>query len=142
MELFGMSRGFIFVMDRSSMFSWRKTFLPSEPANMIKVWAYGWYNSSEKPWEHPKQNPEMGYLQVEYPYIFTVQMYEYNSTYTIQDGNTFEVIATNSTPQTPFFPGPNYNFPLYFGGTEVTTTETTVSFTKDLCCGNPKCKIV
>jgi hypothetical protein len=133
-KLFGFSRGFVEVMWESCMFSWRKTMGNDEPADKIKLWGYGWKNSTYPPWEHPAQNPLMGYLDIAVPYVISLSSYANHCQYVLQDQHG-RLLANATTPQEPYRNGgPSYFFSLYFGGTEVTTQPVTVSYTKNLAC--------
>lgn len=127
------------------MFSWRSTFLKHEPQNKINVWGYGWYNiryefdslssqiQSMPPWEHPTQNPFMGYFDIETEYVFRVTANELNCTYEIFDSKK-NLLSSAFTPQLPFDYGPSYYFILFFGGEETTTVPVTVSYSKNVNC--------
>jgi hypothetical protein len=132
-KLFGFSRGFVEVMWQSCMFSWRATRGPKEPSNKIMLWGYGWKNSTYKPWQHPEQNPFMGFIDVDTPYLISLQGLKDRCTYELADG-AGKIIKTATTPQEAQAPGPSYFFSLYFGGTETTTQPVTVSYSRDTRC--------
>lgn len=90
-------------------------------------------NVSMPPWEHPEQNPFMGYFDVETEYIFRVKANELNCTYEIFSNNQ-KLLSSAFTPQLPFDYGPSYYFVLYFGGEETTTVPVTVSYSKNVEC--------
>eukprot|EP00656_Telonema_subtile_P006519 TRINITY_DN13016_c0_g1_i1.p1 TRINITY_DN13016_c0_g1~~TRINITY_DN13016_c0_g1_i1.p1 ORF type:complete len:231 (+),score=23.37 TRINITY_DN13016_c0_g1_i1:202-894(+) len=129
-KLFGFSRGTTPVMSQSCMFGWRKSYQPGEPQGTVKVWGYGWFNSSMKPWEHPLQNPDMGFFNTSTEYVFELVSNPLNCTYTIREPSSWQVVASASTPQLPPRKGPSYYFNLYFGGEETTTQPVTVSYSK------------
>mmetsp|Transcript_18229 Transcript_18229/g.45588 ORF Transcript_18229/g.45588 Transcript_18229/m.45588 type:complete len:151 (-) Transcript_18229:600-1052(-) len=136
-KLFGFSRGIVPVMDKSCMFSWRPS-MPwiGEPEGKIKVYAYGWKNSSIEPWEHPAQNPPMGYFDAGEEYIFTVERYDTMCEYRVLDGKSETLINKETTPQEEGGLDSGVKFALYFGGEVPATAPVQVKYSKELCCGD------
>eukprot|EP01090_Pellita_catalonica_P009653 TRINITY_DN20776_c0_g1_i1.p1 TRINITY_DN20776_c0_g1~~TRINITY_DN20776_c0_g1_i1.p1 ORF type:complete len:231 (-),score=-5.74 TRINITY_DN20776_c0_g1_i1:33-725(-) len=130
-KLFGSSRGFIPVMDMSCMFAWRQHYRPDDPKDKIGIWAYGWKNASYIPWHHERQTPFMTWIDIDKPYVFSLEESEDRCFYTVSS-TSGELLAKNYTIQEPFAYGPSYYFVLFFGGTETTTAPVTVSYNKDV----------
>eukprot|EP01027_Heterolobosea_sp_BB2_P011807 GEZU01017149.1.p1 GENE.GEZU01017149.1~~GEZU01017149.1.p1 ORF type:complete len:274 (+),score=39.88 GEZU01017149.1:31-852(+) len=133
-KLFGFTRGYVPVMDRSCMFAWRRTLGAShaEPEGKLIVDAYGWRDAKEKPWETPGQMPYMATLDPEHEYLFEIFKLETSCNYIIADGETGEVIATASTSHLPGGVDEGFKFALYFGGDVAATQDVTVSYSKNV----------
>jgi hypothetical protein len=63
--------------------------------------------------------PFMATLEPNKDYIFSLKGFPSYCSYSIFDGETHKLIATNTTKELPPAFGPSYFFSLYFGGGSV-----------------------
>jgi hypothetical protein len=123
-KLFGFTRGIVPVMDKSCMFSWVQHL---DAGMKITVFAYGWYNSTVRPWEHPIQNPKMADLDANVPYRMRLQKSETLCSYSIADEQG-ALVAEATTPQMEGGLADGVKFLLFFGGDAPATQDVTVSY--------------
>jgi hypothetical protein len=124
-------------------------------AGLIRIYGYGWHDSKTKPWEHPAQvcffvlllgfstwllrtiflqNPDMGLIEPQHPYIFSVHKQDVLCSYSIVDALSGSVVANATTPQLSGGLDSGVRFALYFGGEVPATQDVTVSYTEDPHC--------
>lgn len=129
-KLFGISRGFVPIMDKSCMFSWTAFPQNSRPGKFINIWGYGWKNKHLPPWKTPGQNPFLLKIQTNKPYLFSITKNPTNCSYIVSNPSSGQILASAFTQQEPDGISEGFKFALYFGGDAPATAPISVSYKK------------